>query len=668
MADTGYSCSEVKPSNTSRQDPFSGFYAKLKAGGYEPPGPVQVTTDQPVRMSRNRSKGKDGWYHFKLFRTAIGDDIGYGYYGDWREGDGHSEWQSVSDNAMELQDQKRFIAEREQNRRETEQAKIELRAAAAETAKAFIAGAAPAVEHLYLTTKGVKAYGVSARDGHLVVPMRNSAGDVLSYQTISNSGEKRYLKHGQKNGLYHLIGSISERVYIVEGYATGATVHELTGDAVLVAFDTSGLCPALAAFRKVYSGPVVFAADNDPSGAGEKYARAAADGDDKASVVVVEFNHGTDFNDLAAVDPDEARRQLQAQAIPVVSAIQQLSSLSVTNRLDEMLANIKNEKFIIPGMALSGQTTLFVAKPNGGKTLFLMRFLSDLVAGGDVAPKKIIYVNADDNYTGTADKGAIALELDIIMIRPAECAVTPAKVLELLIEAAEQGDAGGLIIVLDTLKKFADMMSKTGLSTVFKMFRELNAKNATVILLGHANKYPDKESGKLIHEGTADVINDVDCAYYMYNQSEKDDETQIVEFVNEKDRGDVKMRATYSYKKNAGMSYSDMMASITEVDGEDAQRLADEREKQDARKRYESVIMFMEDILKGGQLIQSAIVKAREDHPLGVEFSLAELKAALKRFDGEIWESTRDRKASNALTYALKGKAAKAYMMASKGE
>ncbi len=128
------------------------------------------------------------------------------------------------------------------------------------------------------------------------------------------------------------------------------------------------------------------------------------------------------------------------------------------------------------------------------------------------------------------------------------------------------------------------------------------------------------------------------------------------------------MRATYTYDKRPGLSYAGMMASVTEMSCDDAERIADEREKQESCKQHEPVIMFMEDILKGGQLIQSAIFKARDDHPLGGEFSLAELKKALKRFDGEIWESTRDRKESNALTYALKGTAAKAYMMASKGE
>jgi P4 family phage/plasmid primase-like protien len=310
----GFDAAGYRKSRRTYPDAFRGFSQALADAGFEISGPIVITTDTPVRCRVNRSKDKDGWYHFKLFRTHDGGEIGYGSYFDWRDGYGHTKWQSTKDGEIEPQDLTRFRAERKRLEEKTKLAQAKGRDDAAIRAQEHVAKAVPAIEHPYLTAKDVKPHGILECNGELVVPMRNSNGEVRSYQRIQADGTKRYMKGGQKNGLYYLIGNPDKRVYIVEGFATGATVHELTGKAVVVAFDTSGLKPALAEFRKVYAGRIVFAADNDrlKTDAGRVAAEKAAKGDPLCSVIVAEFpdDEGTDFNDLAAADPVEAKRQL----------------------------------------------------------------------------------------------------------------------------------------------------------------------------------------------------------------------------------------------------------------------------------------------------------------------------------------------------------------------
>jgi putative DNA primase/helicase len=66
-------------------------------------------------------------------------------------------------------------------------------------------------------------------------------------------------------------------VYLCEGYATGATIREATESAVIVAFDAGNLrkmAEALAA--KQPDAFILFCADDDPTGTGERKAIEAA--------------------------------------------------------------------------------------------------------------------------------------------------------------------------------------------------------------------------------------------------------------------------------------------------------------------------------------------------------------------------------------------------------
>lgn len=82
----------------SHPDPFSAFLQTLNNEGYEV-DVIRETPEHPVRLKRNGSKDKNGWYYFHLFKTRAGAVIGYGYYGDWRESDSHKEWYSIKEAA-----------------------------------------------------------------------------------------------------------------------------------------------------------------------------------------------------------------------------------------------------------------------------------------------------------------------------------------------------------------------------------------------------------------------------------------------------------------------------------------------------------------------------------------------------------------------------------------
>lgn len=345
----------------------------------------------------------------------------------------------------------------------------------------------------------------------------------------------------------------------------------------------------------------------------------------------------------------------------VKTPFERLKQLSATNRIDEMKRNLENEFYVMDGMALDGQITLFYAKPNTGKTLIFMKLLIDGIEAEKIQASDIMYINADDGYRGLCTKTEIALQYGFEMIAPAEAGIAPADIISLLDELANTEDAKGKIIVLDTLKKFADMMSKRDQANLYMVLRRLVAKNATVIIAGHANKHLDKD-GNLVYEGTSDTMNDVDCAYSIYLMTEPSGDV-VVEFRREKSRGDNLYKVSYGYRREEGMSYMELINSVYKLEDSQAEKAAALGNQKLLIERYESEILFITDALKDGELNQSSLLaklKGLNGEDIASEVSVRTLKSALQALTNILWTSSRD-KHNNASIYKLIQKSSVSY-------
>ena len=335
------------------------------------------------------------------------------------------------------------------------------------------------------------------------------------------------------------------------------------------------------------------------------------------------------------------------------TVLDRLRETSTTLRVDEMKKNLENEFYVFDGMALDGQITLFYAKPNTGKTLIFFRLLIDSIQSGSISPKDIFYINADDSYRGLCTKSEIAKEYGFEMISPAEAGIAPADIISLLDELSQTDDAKGKIIILDTLKKFTDMMNKKSQADLYNVLRKLVAKNATVIIAGHANKHLNAE-GNLVYEGTSDTMNDIDCAYSMYLMTEPDGDV-VVEFRREKSRGDNIAKVAYGYTRAEGMSYMDLVNSVYKLDGEQAEKATLLGHQHRLFEKYDSEIIFITNLLKSGRLNQSQILthlKELEGEGIASEVSVRSIKDALAALINIKWTISRD-KHNNANIYTL---------------
>ena len=276
------------------------FRAAIEAAGMVPPDYIEDDGALHRFSSNGKAGDKSGYY------VLHGDGVPAGVFGDWRAGL-QSTWCAKLDNAM-------TPAERDAHRQRVKNAQAQRDADEAarqrdeaDKAAARWQAAAPAAGHPYLVRKGVQPHGIRQDGDTLLIPLRDTAGVLHSLQTITPDGEKRF--RGRMRGCYHAIGKPRGRIIVCEGYATGASIHEATGEAVAVSFNAGNLMPVATALHTKYPELVLLlAADDDhqsegnPGMSAAKSAALAVGG----FVVAPHFpagrpNKATDFNDLAAL-------------------------------------------------------------------------------------------------------------------------------------------------------------------------------------------------------------------------------------------------------------------------------------------------------------------------------------------------------------------------------
>lgn len=242
-------------------DPIEQFRAAMAAAGMTPPDSIDADGNLHRYSTDGKPSRKNGWYFLHL------DGIPWGEAGDWsvNGGDAVCHWCAKSDTSM-------TVAEREAHRRRIDAMRVqrdadtaERHADAAAEARRRLDAAKPCTRHDYLTAKGVQAHGLRIdAAGALLVPMRDTAGTLHSLQSIAPDGQKRFMPGGRVKGCYHAIGKPDGMVIVSEGYATGASIHECTGQAVAVAFNAGNLEAVAVALRAKYPAvKIIVAADDD---------------------------------------------------------------------------------------------------------------------------------------------------------------------------------------------------------------------------------------------------------------------------------------------------------------------------------------------------------------------------------------------------------------------
>ena len=141
----------------------------------------------------------------------------------------------------------------------------------------------------------------------LLVPLRDSESKLWSLQRIYPDGKKIFLKNGRVKGLFHTIGTPTQKHILTEGYATAASIFESTGICAHVAFNCGNLKAVAEELRKLHpDSELIIAADDDwktEDNPGIRHAKETAISTNCKLAIPIwsEGNRSekdTDFNDL----------------------------------------------------------------------------------------------------------------------------------------------------------------------------------------------------------------------------------------------------------------------------------------------------------------------------------------------------------------------------------
>ena len=171
-------------------------------------------------------------------------------------------------------------------------------------------------------------------------------------------------------------------LYVVEGFATAATINEATGRPCVAAYSASNIVPVVAALRKEYGAgqEIVIVADHDAHGVGKKFADEAAA--KHGATVILPPIEGMDANDYAQAGHDLSA--LLNQSAP--SGL--LEKLGVIFG-DELGDDYEAPNELIEGLMTIGGLTVIYGDSNSGKTFFALSMAAAIATGTDFYGRKV---------------------------------------------------------------------------------------------------------------------------------------------------------------------------------------------------------------------------------------------------------------------------------------
>jgi phage/plasmid primase-like uncharacterized protein len=456
----------------------------IRAAGLEPPDHIEM--DGKIHRFKSGTKGKPGidkpgWY------LVFGDGIPAGRFGCWRAGI-EATFRADVGRKLTQTEEMAHVKRLAESKAVRDAEIIRQHQVASETVEQIWATANPASpEHPYLANKGIGVHGARITgDGRLMVPLYDQNGTLSSLQYIAHDGGKLYHPGGQTGGKFWQLGSLDEPgpLYIAEGFATAATIHETTNRPVIVAYSASNLVPVTGKLRDLY-GPaqeIVIVADNDASGVGQRYAEQASAKYGARTVMPLVQGDANDYvqsgNDLASLLTPTADDWL----IPA----------------DEFSAQPSPISWLVKRW-IQDQALVMVHGPSGGGKTFVvldwcLRIASSTPSwcGNKVRPGHVVYL-AGEGHHGL--RGRIAAwkhhhqagKLNMWLSKHGCDLNTPAGYLK-VVEHIRMLPETPKVIVVDTLHRFlagdenSAQDAKTMLDACGNLMMEFNC---TVILVHH---------------------------------------------------------------------------------------------------------------------------------------------------------------------------------------
>lgn len=200
-----------------------------------------------------------------------------------------------------------------------------------------------------------------------------------------------------------------------------------------------------------------------------------------------------------------AQERGEASESKIIDPSALLGGFEVSQKYVEKLGK---EESLYPNLIIKRHVLTIIAMSGGGKTTFFYYLVAPKLAGEGLT---VYYIDSDSPAAEHRQMKEVADRHGFKFLNPdANPGTSMEGILQTFQEIADSAaDLDGWVIFFDTLKKCADLMSKASVKEFYKLARKLGGRGATIVLLGHANKFRDKD-GNLVFEGVGDVRSDTD--------------------------------------------------------------------------------------------------------------------------------------------------------------
>jgi putative DNA primase/helicase len=449
------------------------FRAAMLAAGLDYAGTIPAD-GKLHRVKVEGDKMRNSWFVLHSGTPAAGT------FGCWKRGFKEiwsekrrenltdAEWQTIRENW------KRAEAERER-------AETERHVQARKSAIRIWEHSQPTTAHGYLAAKGVQPHGSLRQQGDLLIlPLCDLVGVLHSLQFIAPDkrfdGErnKTFLGGGRIAGCFFTVSDMLDGpLVIVEGYATGASVHEATGFAVVCAMNCGNLLAVSKALREKFPArEIIIASDDDRFTDGNPGLTKATEAAKtiRANLAVAKFRDTTtkptDFNDLHQLEGlDTVKAQIKSAAAPAETddeLFQRLAKLTPTE-----YDRVREDEAHRAGVRVGTLDTEVVERRTKDET-------PDAVQGSKVSFPSIEPWTSPVN--GAALLNQIAVTLERFVVAPKE-AIIAASLFILHTFAFDLGDISPIMFITGPTKRCGK--SKFLAILLRLVFRPFAASSAT---------------------------------------------------------------------------------------------------------------------------------------------------------------------------------------------
>lgn len=317
-----------------------------------------------------------------------------------------------------------------------------------------------------------------------------------------------------------------------------------------------------------------------------------------------------------------------------------LDRFSMLNKTEALEANAIISEPLLGEVARRGQLTVIYAEPNTGKTLLMTALGLSAINEGLILSHDFYFINADDSGEGALVKGQLWQEVGAHMLVPGLAGFETQDLYEEMRKDILSGQAWGTCLVIDTAKKFVDLMNKKDASQFGKRCREYTMAGGTVVLIAHTTKNRNAD-GSLRYQGTTDLREDCDAMYTAeLLVSKSGGGENVVKLKREKSRGPSPLTIAYAYASDPAISYEAKVASVHAIDPDELDGYVTTKEKVSDPVVMDAIVQLIKSGMTEGKmrLAKAAAKKTAVSHKAAIEI--------LDQYDGtttgtHLWTTTR---------------------------